>query len=122
MNSNIQAKLNSIFSKEFETGLVKFKGYKVAIDVKEDAQPKFCKARPLVYALKPKIDKELDRLLLEGVIEPISHSEWTAPIVPVMKADQSICIDYRILNKVINIDSYPLPKHEELLSSLANGK
>ncbi len=127
VNSNIQAKLNSIFSKfpkVFESGLGKFKEYKVAIDVKEDAQPKFCKARPLPYALKPKIDKELDRLLLEGVIEPISHSEWAAPIVPVMKADQSvrICGDYRILNKVINIDSYPLPKHEELLSSLANGK
>ena len=47
------------------------------------------------YALKEAIEKDLERL---GVVEPIRHSEWAAPIVPVPKADGSvrICGDYKV--------------------------
>ena len=89
------------------------------------AQPRFCKARTVPYALKGKIEKELDRLVQQGAIEPIYFSEWTAPIVPVLKKDGTvrICGDYKLtLNQAAKTDSYPLPKINDLFASLAGGE
>ena len=30
---------------------------------------------------------ELERLCKEGIIEPVSFSDWAAPIVPILKPD-----------------------------------
>ena len=127
-NCKVQRKLNDMiarFGQIFEPGLGTFTGHTVKIDVQDEASPKYCKARPVPYAMKPKVDAELERLISEGIIEPISHSDWAAPIVPVLKPNKTIriCGDYRLtVNRVIKLDNYPLPKHEELLSSLAGGK
>ena len=85
----------------------------VTIHLDSTAQPQFCKARTVPYALKGKIKKELDRLVEQGVIEPICSSEWTAPIVPVLKKDGTvrICGDYKLtVNQAAKTDNYPLPK------------
>ena len=77
------------------------------------------------YALKVKIEKELDRLEQDGVIEPVTFSEWAAPIVPVLKKDGTvrICGDYKMtVNQAAKIDSYPLPKINDLFASLAGGQ
>ena len=50
------------------------------------------KARPVPYALKAKVEKELDRLQSEGIISPVEFTEWAAPIVPVVKQDGSVRI------------------------------
>ena len=58
-------------------------------------------------------------------ISPIASCSWAAPIVPVLKPDESvrICGDYRLaVNRAIKLDRYPLPKPEELFSALAGGK
>ena len=49
------------------------------------------------YAMKRKMKAELERLQKEGTIEPVQLSEWAAPIVPIMKHDESIriCGDYK---------------------------
>ena len=61
----------------------------------------------------------------QGVIEPISFSEWAAPIVPVLKKDGAvrICGDYKLsVNQESKVDSYPLLKIDDLFASLAGGK
>ena len=91
----------------------------------KEASPRFFKARPLPYALKEKVEFELERLVKEGVIEPVQFSEWAAPIVPIVKVDNSIriCGDYKLtVNRVCKVDSYPIPKIEDLLANLAGGK
>ena len=47
--------------------------------------------------MKGKIEEELTRLQEEGTIESVQFSEWAAPIVPIMKPDNSIriCGDYK---------------------------
>ena len=57
----------------------------MTIHLDPTAQPGFCKARTVPYALKGKIKKELDWLVQQGIIGPICFSEWVAPIVPVLK-------------------------------------
>lgn len=76
------------------------------------------------YALKAKVEAEIDRLVKEGVLEPVQFSEWATPVVPVLKKDGSVrlCGDYKItVNGDAKTDTYPLPRIEDLFASLAGG-
>ena len=93
-------KLNNVllqYKNVFNSGLGSLKNIKVKLKTKPDAIPKFCKARPLPYALVDRVETELDRLVKERIFEPITHFDWAAPIVPVIKTDGSIKIrgDYK---------------------------
>ena len=74
----------------FQEGLGELKGYKAKITLDPQATPRFCKARPVPYALKAKVEEELDQLTAEGIIERRDFADWAAPIVPVLKGDQTI--------------------------------
>ena len=71
-----------------EPGLGKVTGYKAKIIIDPTATPKYCKARTLPYFYREKVEKELDRLVEEGTLEPVECSEWAAPIVAVLKQDR----------------------------------
>ena len=88
------------------------------IYLKDNAVPKFIKARQVPLALKDSVEKALDKLVDEGKIESVAFSEWAAPIVPVLKkgGDIRVCVDFKYLNTQINIEKYPLPKLEEMLA------
>ena len=106
-----------------ELGLVK--GTKVKLFVSDSSKPAFFKARTVPYALRKKVEAELDRLEKDGVIEKVQFSAWAAPIVPILKRDGSlrICGDYKLtVNKAAIVDKYPLPRIEDILSSLGNAK
>ena len=61
---DILAKYEALFEKWY--GHIKL--YKASIQVREGAQPLFVKARPVPYALKEKVEQELQRLEDEGII------------------------------------------------------
>ena len=119
--NEVLAKHETVFSKE----LGKAKNIEATLNVEAGATPRYYSARSVPYALSEKIERKLDRLQKEGIIEPITFSEWAAPIVPVSKQDGSvrICGDYKLtVNKVAKPDSYPLPRIEDLFARLAGGK
>ena len=100
-------------------------GVKAKLLVKQDAVPKFCRARAAPYALRGAIEKDINRLLMLGVLEKVQYSDWATPVVPVPKSDGSVrlCGDFKItINPVLQIDQHPLPKPEDLLATLAGGK
>ena len=77
------------------------------------------------YALKPKIDKELDSLVERGILEKISYSEWATPIVPVPKPNGSvrICCDFKVtVNPLVEIDKYPLLRIDDIFATLSQGQ
>ena len=78
------------YSGVFKVELGTMKGYTAKLGVDPNAKPVFCKARPVPFALRDWLDKELDRLEQSGIIAPIQYAEWAAPIVPGVKSDQSI--------------------------------
>ncbi len=63
------------YEEVFRDGLGTFRGRKARIEVDPTAKPRYCKARTLPYAMRPKVE-ELGRLVAEGVIEPVAHAEW----------------------------------------------
>ena len=83
--------LNSILEKfkgVFDNSLGRVKGYKAKILVDSNATPKYMKVRSIPYYYREKVVKELNRLAEEGTLEPVEHSDWTSPIVAVLKPDK----------------------------------
>ncbi|XP_077498603.1 uncharacterized protein LOC144109675 [Amblyomma americanum] len=71
----------SRFPEVFRRDLPGFNGPPVHIELKDDAQPLFLKSRPVPLALKDDVANEVDRLVQQGVWEPVSYSNWATPLV-----------------------------------------
>lgn len=73
------------------------------------------------YAHRDAVTKELEEMERRGII---SQSEWSAPIVVVLKKDGNIrlCVDYCRLNEVTPTDAYPMPRVDELMDRLGKAK
>ena len=76
---NLLQKHQQLFKDELGT----LQGVEAEIHVPPHTQPRFYKARPIPYAMKAKVEDELQRLQAAGVISPVEFSDWAAPIVPV---------------------------------------
>lgn len=106
----------------FDGSLGRFTGGQAALRVREGAAPVFCRAPPLPYALRERVDAELDAMLRTGVIEPVDHSDWATPLVIARKTDGGIrvCADYKVtLNQSLMVDQHPVPKIEDLFANLS---
>ena len=109
----------------FKDELGTLKDVTVHLDLKEGALPKIFKPRPVPYALKAKVEEELDRLVKLKIYEPVAHSAWAAPVVPVLKPNGKvrICGDYKVtINPNANSYQYPIPRTEDLFATLNGGE
>ena len=99
---------------------------KAKLPLREGSQPKFCKARPVPYAMKPKVDAELKRLEREGILHKVKFSDWATPIVPVVKPNGTvrICGDYKVTvnPQLQQTEEYPLPRIDDIFAKLAGGQ
>lgn len=84
-----------------------------------DSMPIATAPRRIPMALEEKVDKMVDDLLKNDVIQP-SESPWNAPIVVVAKknGDIRLCVDYRRLNAVTRRPIFPIPATQQLLDCL----
>ena len=125
---HLPTKLEGILKKYaqvFDPGLGIFQGLSIDIETYPHISPKFYKAQSVPFVYRDKIEKELDRLVQQGIISPVRFSKWAAPIVPVLKKCGSIrlCGDYKLTaNTASPVDVYPLPIIEELFNDLSGGK
>ena len=83
----------------FKDELGILKGIEAVVTVQESASPRFHKPRPVPFALREKVEKQLDKQVKEGELIPIDKSEWATPIVMVSKKDGEIriCDDFKVL-------------------------
>jgi len=99
--------------------------YKHNIQLHDNTNPIYVKPYRLPQSQKKEIQKQVERMLDDGIIEP-SKSPWSSPLLVVpKKADKNgvrkwrVVIDYRMLNKCIKDDKFPLPNISEILDSLS---
>ncbi|XP_039384821.1 uncharacterized protein K02A2.6-like, partial [Mauremys reevesii] len=81
--------------------------------------------RTVPYAIRPKVEADLERLVTNGVLIPVTHSSWATPIIPIVKKDGSlrICGDFKVtVNPVLCAEQYPLPRIDDLFAGLAGGQ
>jgi hypothetical protein len=76
----------------FKEELGKLKGTTAKIYIEKHATPWVEKACPVPFAIRHKVEQELDRLQALGIIQPVQFSDWASPIVPVMKPDGAVRI------------------------------
>ena len=107
----------------FKGGLGLVKNFEARITLKEGAQPKLMKSRPLPYAIRDSVKQELDNMENSGILQKVETSNWAAPIVPVIKGTKvRICGDYTSLNRVLETKQYPIPTVEECFNRVAGGQ
>ena len=93
-----------------------------SLKLKDNSKPMFCKVRPVPYALRDKIEAELERLCRDGIIEAVNCSDWATPIVPVLKKDGSvrICGDFKVtVNPLLITNRHPIPRINDLVVNLS---
>lgn len=95
------------------------------LQMKDAARPIFHKPYSVPYALKSKVEAEIQSLESSGIIRKVQYSDWASPIVIVPKdnGELRLCVDYKVtVNKMLDTDHYPLPLPEDIFNSLCNSK
>ncbi|XP_024880616.1 uncharacterized protein K02A2.6-like [Temnothorax curvispinosus] len=96
----------------------------VQIHVNPNTKPVALGARHVPYALKPKIEQELERLVKLGHLEKVESSEWATPIVAVLKGNDQvrICGDFKVtLNPHLKVTKRPFPRIDDIFAVMRSG-
>ena len=96
-----------------------YKYQKHDIPLIDDRSPINSKPFPIPIRFKNELDKELNRLLADGIIVP-SSSTYSSPALLIPKKDGSIrmVIDYRKLNNITKKEEDLLPRISDILNQL----
>lgn len=116
--------LKNEFVHLFDDKLGKLVDFQAKLQIKDNAAPVFMRARAIPYAMREKVEQELNRLEKEGVVSKTNTSEWATPIVPILKKNNRvrICGDYKVtVNPALKVDRYPQPKPRDIFAALAGG-
>lgn len=99
--------------------------FEINLKLRDEAKPIFFKEREIPYALKAKVEEELNSLETAGIISKTDTSDWGSPLVVIPKEDGGVrlCVDYKVgVNERLIDAHYPIRKIEEVLNSLHNSK
>ena len=102
-------------------GIGKFPGT-YHIYLKEDAIPVVHTPHKCPIAIRPLVDKKLDKLLEQDIIVPVMEpTDWVSSLAYSWKADGDLrtCLNPTHLNKAIRRDHYRTPTLEEITHELA---
>lgn len=100
--------------------------YKQKLILKDDI-PVYVKNYRLPQTQKCEIDNQVNNLLSKNLIE-MSTSSYNSPLILVPKKSPSgvkkwrMCVDYRLLNKKLIPDKFPLPRIEDIFDRLGKTK
>jgi transposase InsO family protein len=113
------------YSDIFQPGQGTIKGQEAVVHIDPTAKPRAFPPPSVPFPLRKAVEDELDRLIAEGVLEPVDPMvtpiEWASPIVVAVKSSGAvrICGDFKItINPHIVADKYPLPRFEEIAAKL----
>lgn len=92
-----------------------------------DAFPVYVKNYRLPHSQKQEVDRQVQALLQNDLIEP-SQSYYNSPLILVPKKSidgqkaYRMCVDYRAVNRKLIADKFPLPRIDDILDNLGRAK
>ena len=107
------------------TGIGTLKNHQVKFFIDEEIEPVRQPPRPIPFHLRKKLERELEKMEEEGVIEPHhGPAPWISNLVLAPKDDGGIrvVVDMRCANRAIKQTNIPIPRAEEISSQLAGYK
>ena len=102
-------------------------GEKFHISLTDNARP-FCVSAPrtIPFAYRDKLKQELDLLVAQGVITPVTEpTDWCSPIVVVPKKGTDrirMCVDLSKLNKFVRREHYPSVTPAEAVTDIQQSR
>lgn len=93
----------------------------------QDKTPVYIKNYRTPHTQKQEINRQVDKMLKDGIIEP-STSNYNNPILLVPKKSAGsdrkfrLVTDFRMLNKKLIADKFPLPRIDDILDQLGRAK
>ena len=106
----------------FSGKIGKLRDYKVKLHINENVAPVAQRERRIPFALREKVQKEIEQLEKLGIIEDVTGkpTPWLSQLVVVPKGEKGIrlCIDMRNANTAITCTRYPTPTVDDLLVKL----
>lgn len=126
-NELLSKELMKAFPTVFDENMeLPIKGFTASISLKEDVKPVFHRAYEMPYALKTRVEEELNRLIQAKILVKVEQSNWASPIVVVPKKDNKevrICVDFkRTLNPNLETSCCSLPIPADIYASLSGSK
>lgn len=93
------------------------------VELESGAKPIMITSYRNIKIYKDEIEKIIKELLYMGFIQP-SSSPFSSSIVLVKKKDRTMrmCINYKLLNKKITKNRYPIPRLDDLIDELHGDK
>ena len=123
-------KLCEDFPELWKPGLGCLKDVELEVEFKKDAQPVFCKARPVPRAIQDDLEKAYEEGIAKGTWEYTQFNEYGTPVVPVKKplrpgqkkSKMRVCGDYSVtVNSQLKEHRHPIPLPEDLMNRLGGG-
>ncbi|XP_037037375.1 uncharacterized protein K02A2.6-like [Bradysia coprophila] len=102
-----------------------YKYGKVRLEMKSEAKPVFCKARPVPIAFQNEVSRQISEKVRNGILKRVDYSEWGTPLVSAPKPNGGlrVCGDYSVtVNPHLKPVTYALPLVEDLFASLNEGE
>ncbi|GBM66735.1 Uncharacterized protein K02A2.6 [Araneus ventricosus] len=133
-DNDIQNEISSIqnitdigkhFPEVFEQKVGCAPNFTIKLKLRDGAEPSYTPKRNVPYALREKVDKELDSLEAAGIMSKSITSDWRSPLVVIPKGDGAVrlCVDYKAgVNDILMNVNYPIKKIDEVLNSLRDSK
>jgi len=116
-SDNIEEKYPGIYK-----GIGKLKDQTVTLHINKDVKPVAQKPRRTPFHLRKKVEKEINKMLQDDIIEEVRNeaTPWISPIVtpPKKNGDVRVCVDMRQANKAIERERHQMPTIDELIHDL----
>ncbi|CAF1016621.1 unnamed protein product [Brachionus calyciflorus] len=97
------------------------KGQEIELHIDPNVKPVQQKLRPTPFHMRESFDKELQKMIEQDIIEPVTGpTPWVSPVVIVPKPNNKIriCVDARAANKAIIHERHSAPTVEDLIVEL----
>ena len=106
-------------------GVGKLNTKQVSLHINHDVKPVAQPLRRTPFNLRERVEKKIQELLEDDIIEPVDGpTPWVNPVVVVEKknGDVRMCIDMRRANEAIVRGRHPIPTVDEILQTINGSK